>query len=257
MADGVVGTFAAALWRAARRRRTPVALCYHGVGPRPADGDPHGLMVDREAFAAQLDTLIGTGYRLVTAAELWAAVAADGPDAADGLAAITFDDGLDETLDTAAGMLAERGGRGTAFVPSDLLGSPHPDLPGHRIAGAAQLRELARAGMEIGSHSAGHHDLRLLAGDALERELADSRRGLEDVLGAPVAGIAYPYGGYTAATMAAARQAGYTYGCACSGPGPWRPFAVPREPVFPSTSTFRLRLKAAGLYGPVHAWRSR
>ena len=53
--------------------------------------------------------------------------------------------------------------------------------------------------------------------------------------------------------MRAAEEAGYEVACACSGPGPWQPLSLPREPVYATTTSLRLRLKMAGLYGPAHA----
>ena len=111
--------------------RPPFALCYHGLGrPRP-DGDPHGLLLDPSLFAAQLDDLQARGHRLVTASELWDGVRDGG---GRDLGAITFDDGLADTMRTAVALLAERGARATLYVPTGLLGKPHPDLAsGERI----------------------------------------------------------------------------------------------------------------------------
>jgi peptidoglycan/xylan/chitin deacetylase (PgdA/CDA1 family) len=242
--------------RLVRDRRPPFVLCYHGL---EVDGgvDPHGLMVAPEAFAAQLDALLDAGYRLVTAAEVWERVERGGPRAARGLGAITFDDGLAAALQLAAAMAAERDARLTAYVPSALLGRQHPDLPGRAIVDAGRLRELADAGMEIGGHSATHVDLAALEAGNAAGELRESRVRLQEILDRPVPGMAYPFGSYTTATIAATRAAGFAYACACAGAGPWRTYEVPREPVFPSTSVLRLRMKAAGVYGPVHALRRR
>jgi peptidoglycan/xylan/chitin deacetylase (PgdA/CDA1 family) len=242
---------------ALRRRRAPFVLCYHGLG-RPGPGeDEHGLLLDPALFAAHLDVLVEAGYRLVTARELWATVEDRGPAKAAGLGAITFDDGLRDTMRQATEMLAARGAVGTLYAPTALLGHDHPDLPGRPLVDAGELRALADAGWEIGSHGVTHVDLTAAAPADADRELRDSRDALAEVLGAPPAGIAYPFGRHTPATDEATRRAGYAYACACAGAGPWRPYAVPREPVFPSTTALRLRVKAAGLYGPVHVLRGR
>lgn len=242
--------------RLVRDRRPPFVLCYHAV--EAGDGsDPHGLRVAPEAFAAQLDALLEAGYTLVTAGELWERVERRGPRAARGLGAITFDDGLAESLRLAAAMAAQRDVRLTAYVPSALLGLEHPDLPGRAIVHASRLRELADAGMEIGGHSATHADLAALEPERAAAELRESRVRLQEILDRPVRGMAYPFGRYTPATIAATRAAGYGYACACAGAGPWRQYEIPREPIFPSTSVLRVRIKAAGLYGPVHALQRR
>ena len=110
--------------------------------------------------------------------------------------------------------------------------------------------------MGVGAHSYSHADLPLLPYEQQLDELVRSRETLEELVGHPVQTMAYPYGRYAERTQAAAREAGYELACANSGSGPWRALAVPREAVFPSTSTARLRLKAAGLHRPLQALRS-
>jgi peptidoglycan/xylan/chitin deacetylase (PgdA/CDA1 family) len=51
---------------------------------------------------------------------------------------------------------------------------------------ADQIRELDRAGMDIGDHTAHHVDLRLLTASELQSETAGSRQVLQSVLGHPV-----------------------------------------------------------------------
>jgi peptidoglycan/xylan/chitin deacetylase (PgdA/CDA1 family) len=254
---GLAATFARNAVSALRGHRPPFVLCYHGLGDPATDEDPHGLLLSPSRFAAQLDALLEAGYRLVTAGELWDAVQHGGPRAARGLGAVTFDDGLRDTMALATQMLLARGATGTAYVSPALLGREHPDLPGHAIMDADEVRAMAAQGIEVGAHSSTHLDLAAAPADAAERELHESRAALSDILGTPVLGMAYPFGRYTPETIAAARRAGYRYACACAGTGPWRPYEVPREPVFPSTSPRRLRVKAQGLYGPVHALQRR
>ena len=235
----------------ARTRRPPVVLCYHGVGPTPADGDPHGLFVSESTFAGQLDVLLDRGYALVTASELWAAVAERGPAGARGLAAVTLDDGLAASVATASRLLDERGGRGTAYLLPALLGGRHPDLPGHDLLDEGGVRALVAGPLEIGSHGLAHSDLRTLDADAARHDLRESRRALEALSGRRVASLAYPFGRYTAETTRLAAEVGYDHACACSGAGPWRRYEVPREAVFPTTTPARLRAKLLGLNGPL------
>ena len=230
-------------------RRPPFVLCYHGVGHESPD--PHGLFVTPEAFGEHLDVLRRSGYALVTLSEL--AKAMEDDPTTTGLGAITFDDGLADTMRAALDIARSRDARLTAYIPSGLMGLPHPDLPGRRITTAAEVAELADAGVEIGAHTVDHVDLNAVGAPAAREQLVRSRQTLEDLLGRPVTSVAYPYGRFTRETEAIAEQAGYRWACACSGPGPWRSHAIPREPVFPSVNARRLRLKVAGLYGPVHA----
>lgn len=238
---------------AAAGRRHPFVLCYHGVSPSPPRADPAGLFVSSEQFRSHLELIEGRGYRLVTVSELWRRVRS-GADAS-GYASITFDDGLAATVHTAMPLLAERGASATMFVITGLLGAAHPRLAQERIATANELAELAAGGFELGGHTVDHPRLTDLPYEQALEQLRASRAALEDLLGAPVRTMAYPYGAFDQLTISAARQAGYEIACGCSGPAPWQPLALPREPVFPSTTPLQLRLKLAGLFGPVHASR--
>lgn len=77
------------------------------------------------------------------------------------------------------------------------------------IMGADELRALAAAGHEIGSHSLTHPILTQLAPAALERELRESRAVLGAVCGAMPISFCYPNGDYNDAVCAAAAAAGY------------------------------------------------
>lgn len=244
---------AAAAWasdavRAARGSRPPFVLCYHGVG----SGGDHGLTLPVGLFERHLDFIAARSYRTLHVSELWDRIAS-GADT-ERLGALTIDDGLAASTSEMADILARRGLTATVYVATGLLGRPHPHLSsGARIVDRAELLELAQRGLEIGAHSVDHADLRRLDDAATLDQLRRSRATLEDLLGRPVTSMAYPFGSFDARTMAAAEQAGYRTACGCSGPGSWRALALPREPVYPSTTPFRLRLKVAGLYGPGHA----
>jgi peptidoglycan/xylan/chitin deacetylase (PgdA/CDA1 family) len=76
-------------------------------------------------------------------------------------------------------------------------------------------RALASRGFEIGSHSRDHAILSEETARAQAEDLATSRSALESGLGVPVTAVAYPNGtrhDYDAATLAAARAAGFETG---------------------------------------------
>jgi peptidoglycan/xylan/chitin deacetylase (PgdA/CDA1 family) len=221
----------------------PVVLVYHGIGV-PADGtDPRGLLTAPELLAEHVSLLARRGYRFVAAGEL-AADVAPGPRTA----ALTFDDGFRNWLTTALPLLRRLGVRATFFVCPGLFGGRHPDVAGD--AGAllqeSEVRELHAAGMEIGSHSLSHPDLRGLGDAELERELAGSKAAVEALTGEACRALAYPYGLYDDRVARAAERAGYevAYGWL---PGPWRRFEAPRLPAPPRHGARRLALKLLGV----------
>jgi peptidoglycan/xylan/chitin deacetylase (PgdA/CDA1 family) len=87
-----------------------------------------------------------------------------------------------------------------------------------------QLREMHRAGMEVGSHGVTHRMLAKLSPRDLEQELRGSKQALDRELGASTCVLAYPVGGSDAfndRVARAAREAGYRMACSyISGTNP-------------------------------------
>jgi peptidoglycan/xylan/chitin deacetylase (PgdA/CDA1 family) len=233
------------------KRRSPFVLCYHGVSAEPRRSDPSGLFVSNAQFQAQLDFIEGQGYRLVSVSELWRLMQA-GADVSH-VASITFDDGFACAMHEAMPILARRGASCSMFVSTGLLGGPHPHMPDEQIMTASEVVELQAMGMEVGGHTVDHPRLPGMPYLEVLDQLHRSRAFLEDLLGRQVKTMAYPFGAFDAQAIRAAREAGYEIACGCTGPAPWQPLSLPREPIFPSVTTLRLRLKMAGLFGPVHA----
>lgn len=122
----------------------------------------------------------------------------------------------------------------------------------HRAMDENQLRRLADGGLiEIGAHTLTHPVLAALPLEEQQREIAESRRILEDVIGSPVRAFSYPFGGkgdYTSDTANCVRAAGYTHACAnvpglvAAGCDPWQ---LPRVLVRDwSVDEFATRLKS-------------
>ncbi|HEX2040658.1 MAG TPA: polysaccharide deacetylase family protein [Acidimicrobiales bacterium] len=234
------------------RRHPPLALAYHGVARVPLRDDRHGLFTDPRALRSHIGRLRAWGYRLVTFGEL-AAEAAAGRGA--GLAALTFDDGLADNLHELVPVLREEQAPATVFVIAGLLGEPHPDYGGARLLDPSELRELARA-VEIGSHSVHHLDLTSVSVDVARRELAESRRCLGEITGAPVDVLSYPFGCVNEAVMEAAREAGYRAAAGVSGQGAWdEPMYLPRQDMTNGGTMLSLRLKRDNRYEPLMRFR--
>jgi peptidoglycan/xylan/chitin deacetylase (PgdA/CDA1 family) len=94
-----------------------------------------------------------------------------------------------------------------------------------RLADAAQLRELAAAGWEIGSHGLEHDVL------VDSSEFEESRTTLEDAVGVRVRSFAFPYGVVPPNATPTLRAAGYEAACALRlafADETSDPFALPR-----------------------------
>ncbi len=141
--------------------------------------------------------------------------------------AITFDDGYAANSQVAIPWLVEHRVPCTYFVTLGpvLSGRPfeHDLRLGKWLAPntADQLRAIAEAGIDIGSHTYSHPDLgRTCRPEDIHREVVAVRADLERLVGRPVRHFAFPFGQpehLSQPAMAAARQAGYRTACSAYG----------------------------------------
>jgi len=235
-----------------RLSQVPFILTYHRV----AEVAENALCVTPGRFAEQMAWLKRHGLRGVGVGTLVDAMRAGRQR---GLVGITFDDGYDNLAETALPELLRHGFTATMFIISGLLGGTNEwdGAPLWRLVSADQVRELASAGMEIGSHSATHLSLTGVDANQLEAQVRESRASLGELIGAPIRGFAYPYGSMDTAARHAVRDAGYDYACAV-----WTPvtelgfMALPRMFIGERDSTFRMAAKRL-LYRPYLAVHGR
>jgi peptidoglycan/xylan/chitin deacetylase (PgdA/CDA1 family) len=188
-----------------------MVLMYHNVAQ--ADEDPNQLCVTPCRFAEQMAWLDRRGLRGVGIGTLVDAMRAGRQR---GLVGITFDDGYSSILDAALPVLRRRSFGATAFIISGRLGGSNEwdGGPSWPLLTSSGVRELASAGIEIGSHTATHLPLAGADPGQLRAEIESSRSSLAALLGAEIRGFAYPYGSMDAAARRAVRAAGYDYACA-------------------------------------------
>jgi peptidoglycan/xylan/chitin deacetylase (PgdA/CDA1 family) len=208
------GTARAARWLEdgqLKLRETPMIFMYHGVAD--VAEDPNQLCVSPGRFAEQMAWLARRGLRGVGIAELVDAMRAGRQR---GLVGLTFDDGYTNVLETALPVLRRHGFGATAYIISDRLGGTNDwdEGPVWQLMTGDQVRELAAAGIEIGSHAATHMRLAGASPAQLTAEISESRTSLGALLGTEIRGFAFPYGSMDAAARRAVRDAGYEYACA-------------------------------------------
>jgi peptidoglycan/xylan/chitin deacetylase (PgdA/CDA1 family) len=197
-----------------------VSLMYHELElpGRPLCQSAPGYVryiLSRESFNSQMRWLTQNGWRGLSIGEALAHPPGNS-------VAITFDDGCETDLITAAPILKQNGLNATFYVTAGLIGEPG-------YMSSAQLRQLHSLGFEIGCHSMTHAYLDDLDQPALRREIADSKKMLEEMIGGKVEHFSCPGGRYDNRTLDLAREAGY------------RSLATSRsEANFPSTNPYSL-----------------
>jgi peptidoglycan/xylan/chitin deacetylase (PgdA/CDA1 family) len=222
-----------------------VFLMYHELespGHAVSQGDPGYVryVVRASAFRAQMELLKIEEWRGVSVGEAIGSIS--NKTLSNKTVAITFDDGSETDLLTAAPILREFGFAATFYITAGWTGRP-----GH--LSSSQLRELASLGLEIGSHSMTHAYLTDLDDFGVHREVAGSKLQLEQTLGKPVEHFSCPGGRFDDRVARIARDAGYrtvsTSRANANDPGT-DPFALGRVAVMRHTSLPEFRNLCAG-----------
>lgn len=176
-------------------------LTYHRVHTMPAVGQPD-LIVDPANFAAELQALHYGGYHTISQAQLFDALY-KGAALPSKPIIISVDDGYVDDVRTILPDLQRLHMIATFFVITGRMSEPG-------FLSADQIRQLDRAGMDVGDHTAHHLDLPKLPSSELQSETAGSKQVLEHVLGHPVYYFAYPFGAYDDTVVRTLQSAGFT-----------------------------------------------
>ena len=176
--------------------RLPV-LMYHSIGPLPAGFDRF-LNIPVDMFENQLRWIARRGFTPIHLSE-WIAYQREGKPLPAKPIVLTFDDAYRNTAEFAFPLLRKYEFKGTLFVVTNHIGGTNKwDLPlgvsEQPLMTAEEIRYWASNGIEIGSHSQSHPDLRKCSPEQIREEMVRSRACLEQLLGAPVRAFAYPYG---------------------------------------------------------------
>ena len=225
------------------RPESLLVLCYHGVAEVDDRVDPDRIVISPRNLESQIRWLRRRGYQFATAT----ALVDHGPPEAR-TAVLTFDDGWRDALTTVVPMLERWGIRATFYVCPGLWGLQHGRVIGDagRLMTRAEAVRLHEAGMELGSHSMTHPDLRKLDEHDLDWELTRSAAEIAGITGGPCRTFAYPFGLYGEREIAAVGRAGYELAFGWL-PGPFRELAAPRLPAPPRHGAGRLALKTIGI----------
>jgi len=156
-------------------------LLYHRIAT-PQMNDPY--YVTPEEFRAQMQALKDWGYTSIPATLLVEAINFGAKLPARPIV-ITFDDGDNTVYSQAYPIMREFGFSGVNYLVASYVGA-------EGYMNVDQLKELAGAGWEVGSHSMTHADL--LTSADVEWEVVQSLRQLRTLLDLPVKTFAYPFG---------------------------------------------------------------
>jgi peptidoglycan/xylan/chitin deacetylase (PgdA/CDA1 family) len=181
-------------------REGVVFLMYHeletpGRSLRQVEPGYVRYIVRASDFRAQMQQLRNEGWKGLSVGDAVASFA-------DKTVALTFDDGCETDLLSAAPILREFGFGATFYITSGWSGQPG-------YLAHSQIRELSSLGFEIGCHSMSHLYLTDLDDAGLHREIVDAKLFLEQVISRPVEHFSCPGGRFDRRVANVARDAGY------------------------------------------------
>lgn len=137
-----------------------------------------------------------------------------------------------------AELLKRYGFGGTFYVPFRAVREPMMSLQ--------QMRQVAAAGIEIGGHTVTHPSMKGLGWERSVEEVRESKKRLQDIVGAPVTSFCYPNGDLDREAYEAVQQEGYKLARTtvnmrtAVGSDPWR---MPTSlQFFPHSAYRRLRI---------------
>ena len=165
---------------------------------------------------------------------------------------LTFDDGYEDFYFNVFPYLGEFNLKPTIFLVTDCIGGTNAwdeaaGFPSKRLLNKQQILEMNRHGVRFGSHTLTHPWLPDVSDAELSREVVESKRRLEDLLGSEVDTFAYPGGCHDVRVRSAVAEAGYKWAFS-TRPGLHffgDPFSIDRLEIDDNDTLLDLRLRIA------------
>jgi peptidoglycan/xylan/chitin deacetylase (PgdA/CDA1 family) len=199
-----------------RKARTWKIIRYHSVSDRRR----HETNVPIGAFSEQMKHLIST-YHVISLAEGFERIIQNGGFETD-CVSVTFDDGYMDNFFYAYPILKSSNIPAVIFLISSFIGTrnilPHDlkDNPeANYLLSWEQIAQMDPALVQFGSHTASHFRMSHCGPDIYEKEIAGSKKLIEERTGRKVQFISYPFGtasDFTADWKPYLRKAGFLAG---------------------------------------------
>lgn len=186
-------------------------LMYHQIDQPPPSGTPlRGLVVRPASFVRQMRTLKWLGYQGMSMRDLEPYLKGEKQGRVVG---ITFDDGYQNNLSHALPVLSRFGFTATCYGLSGMMGGSNSwdqgAVASKPLMTVDDWHHWLAAGMDVGSHTRTHVKLVDQPQAHAQRQISDSKRELEHLLGCEVHHFCYPYGSYSTEHCEMVKEAGY------------------------------------------------
>ena len=228
-------------------------LLYHRINDVSPDRDPLGLAVSPARFIEQMDYLHKRNYHCLSLGDIVEANLS-GRRLPRRSVVITFDDGSLDIYEQVFPVFQHYNFTATVFLVADRTGGL-TDWEGQAgdyafpLLSWEEIREMARHGIQFGSHTRTHPRLGSLGAEQATWEICSSKQAIEEGLGGPVEFFAYPYARLTVELQRVVKQCGYL-GAWGSTDLPETSFNLWRAELFAHDSLLSFRFKLSDWWRP-------
>lgn len=188
-------------------------LQYHKIDVPTRDALVRGGYTPPGRFNRQISYLKSRGFVFYSASELIEYYLEHGSFPPKGIT-LTFDDGWKDNYTHAFPVLRQLQLKATIFLVPSCIGQTSSKAQaegesGRQHLSRAEILEIARYGIEFGSHSMNHKLLHQIPQPEVKLEVEESKRQIEDLLQKPCKVFAYPAGYFSEEAQRAIADAGY------------------------------------------------
>ena len=163
---------------------------YHSIS-----NDKNRFSVKIDDFYKQMKTMINFGYKSVNLNEIL-------NNSNKKKFVITFDDGYEDVFINALPILNELKLKATCFIVSNQIGKKNSwdddkeEFPEMNLMNEKQILSWHQNGLEIGSHSLDHANLKKLSLDEKKKQIIEPKRFFKMKFNINISSFSYPFGGY-------------------------------------------------------------
>lgn len=215
-------------------------LAYHRINPWHKND---ALTVSPESFRGQIDYLLKKKFKPVSLPSYF--------ETQNLLKTftVTFDDGFADNYRFALPVLKKNNIPVTIFLSVHYIGTEnllqrYKDKEKDRFLNWSEVKEMAKEGVEFGSHCLTHSHLTEISEEEAWKEIHNSKKILEDKLGKEVSSFCYPYGDYNEKIIEMVEKAGYK-GAVITGKRKVKrgSFTMPRVGIYGHNNFFIYKVK--------------
>ena len=204
-------------------------LMYHRLGAVPCRSNKfRNQYVPPKMFARQMKYLFKHGYQTISAKDL-INYTEQQMLVKDKKICITFDDGYESFYTYGFPVLQKYNFTVIVFLVAGYINRTClNDSDSEPMLKTEQIKEMAEAGIDFGSHSFSHRSLTKLDAEELEKEVKESKTVLEKLLGKQIESFCYPHGAFNETVKKIVQQYYKAAFSTKEGVSDIRGFALPR-----------------------------